>query len=162
MKITLHHHDWADALSDIVAESRSRLSITGLSYLFPNRAALGPWRQLHSNIALAPVRGISVRVMLPAPSSAHPATAQNERTAKQFEQYGVRVQLIAPTKLLHAKTVLVDDKLACVGSGNWTQAATCHNHEVWTVTDDATVVAQLRQIHDVIARQSVAENGVLK
>lgn len=162
MKITLHHHDWADALSDIVAESRSKISLTGLSYLFPSRTALGPWRALHGNISLAPVRGISVRVMLPAPSKAHPATAQNARTAKQFADYKVQVHLIAPTKLLHAKSLLVDDRLACVGSGNWTQAATCHNHEIWTVTDDPGVVAQLRQIHDQIRKLEVQHPEAIK
>ena len=162
MKITLHHHDWADALADIVAESRERITLTGLSYLFPGRSTMSAWRALHSAIALAPTRDVQVHLMLPAPSSAHPATSNNARTARQFEPYRVKVSLIAPTKLLHAKTLLADNRLACIGSGNWTQAAACHNHEVWTVTDDATVVAQLRQIHDLIARQTVLYTEPIK
>ena len=160
MKVTLHGHDWADALADIVLEARKHVTITGLSYLFPGRTTQSAWRALHSAIALAPAREVQVHIMLPSPSSAHPATSNNARTARQFEPYRVRVSLIVPTKLLHAKTMLVDNRLACVGSGNWTQAAACHNFEAWTVTDDPAVVAQLRQIHDQIARQAILHTEV--
>lgn len=53
----------------------------------------------------------------------------NQRAAATLHAVGIRVAFAPPANLLHAKTVTIDESIIWCGSGNWTAAATAHNHE---------------------------------
>lgn len=60
---------------------------------------------------------------------------------------GVKAFLLPSMKLLHAKTVMIDNKIAWAGSGNWTAAASNHNHEFYIRTTDPLAVSALAGFH---------------
>ncbi|XP_057377468.1 uncharacterized protein LOC130699181 [Daphnia carinata] len=62
--------------------------------------------------------------------------SQNHR----FMKDGIRVQINKPPFLMHHKFVIIDDKVLCFGSFNWTSQAVTGNNESVVVTNDPWVV----------------------
>jgi cardiolipin synthase len=93
-------------------------------------------------------RGVDVEVMLPG-KNADQRFVQLAAEA-QFERLldaGVRIWSYQPT-MIHAKIVLVDDVVACVGSANFDRRSMKLNHEVEVMVLDRGVVAELDRHYD--------------
>lgn len=93
-------------------------------------------------------RGVDVEVLLPGPN-AHSRFVQLAAEA-QFQKLmdaGVRIWSYRPT-MIHAKIVLVDDAVACVGSANFDRRSMKLNHELEVIVLDRAVVAELDRHYD--------------
>ena len=100
-------------------------------------------------------RGVDVEVLVPG-AKADQRFVQLAAEA-QFEKLldaGVRVWSYQPT-MIHAKIVLVDDLVACVGSANFDRRSMKLNHEVEVVVLDPDVVAVLDRHFDEDVGNSV-------
>jgi phosphatidylserine/phosphatidylglycerophosphate/cardiolipin synthase-like enzyme len=141
--IYYHGADWAAAMRAECDHAQTSILITALSVLPPGRDASGPWPELYAAWKTAAQRGIKVRVWLPAPSAAHPATRQNHTSAIKMAAAGLFPHLVPGAKLLHAKTCTIDCKSVWIGSGNFTCAAAHHNHEAYLRADCAHIAREL-------------------
>lgn len=130
--------------ADIAAAARC-VTISSLSLHPPRKSNTANIAHLWTALAAAVKNGSIVTVYLPAPSKAHPATAMNQAAAHRLHAIGVLVVFVPSVRLLHAKTVSIDDKIAWVGSGNWTAAATAHNREAYLRVDSPTIARRLAQ-----------------
>ena len=93
-------------------------------------------------------RGVDVEVLLPG-KNADQRFVQLAAEA-QFQKLldaGVRIWSYEPT-MIHAKIVLVDDAVACVGSANFDRRSMKLNHEVEVVVADPSVCAVLDGHYD--------------
>jgi cardiolipin synthase len=103
-------------------------------------------------------RGVDVEVMVPG-DNAHSRIVQLAAEA-QFEKLmaaGVRIWSYAPT-MMHAKIILVDDLVACVGSANFDRRSMKLNHELEAIVLDPSIVAELdRHYEDDVARSELIE-----
>ena len=103
-------------------------------------------------------RGVDVEVLLPG-KNADQRFVQLAAEA-QFEtlmEAGVRIWSYQPT-MIHAKIVLVDDVVACVGSANFDRRSMKLNHEVEVVVSDPRVVSVLDAHYD----EDVANSELIK
>jgi phosphatidylserine/phosphatidylglycerophosphate/cardiolipin synthase-like enzyme len=125
------HLFWAAPLAADIAAARESVTITALSFQPPRRKHSGALAVLWNAIAAAIANGATVTVVLPAPNRTHPAAAFNAIAATALHALGARSRLINSTRLLHAKTAVIDKRILWIGSGNWTTAATTHNHEAY-------------------------------
>ena len=99
-------------------------------------------------LCAASSRGVDVEVLLPGPN-AHSRFVQLAAEA-QFQKLmdaGVRIWSYEPT-MIHAKIVLVDDAVACVGSANFDRRSMKLNHELEVIVMDEQVVAELDRHYD--------------
>jgi cardiolipin synthase len=80
-------------------------------------------------------RGIWVRVLVASPDT----VAVNAASRQQLERTGVAVRYLE-SPYLHAKYVVVDGRLAYVGSHNLSAGSLDENREVGVITDNVTVV----------------------
>lgn len=122
---------WALALAADIAAASWAVNITTLSFQIPRHPNDTPHGQLIAQILAAPLRGVRVNVSMPAPSKTHAACAFNLLSAKTLADAGCFVWWAPPANLLHAKTAVIDDNIAWVGSGNYTAAAANHNRECY-------------------------------
>jgi cardiolipin synthase A/B len=83
-------------------------------------------------------RGVRVRVLVAAPES----IAVNAVTRSELEGTGVAVRYLE-TPYLHAKYIVVDTRVAYVGSHNLSAGSLDENREVGVITDDSMVVSTL-------------------
>lgn len=155
MQTTLHTIDWADAMRHDFEKAQKSIAITALSFLCPRGNKIDPWNRYYMSLAEAALRGVTVSVTLPAPTLAHPATLRNDSAADRLAQIGVTTNLLISGNLLHAKTAIVDNAIAWVGSGNMTAAAAHHNHEAYLRTTDATAVSALAKLQQLLRMAAV-------
>ncbi|MEX2659291.1 MAG: cardiolipin synthase [Acidimicrobiales bacterium] len=132
--------DIANVLAALLTLAKRRVRITS-AYFAPDDHFLGL-------LADAASRGVDVEVMLPG-SNADQRFVQLAAEA-QFQRLldaGVRIWSYQPT-MIHAKVVLVDDMVACVGSANFDRRSMKLNHEVEVMVLDHGVVAELNGHYD--------------
>jgi len=125
------HTDWPLAIAADITGASSLITVTALSMHQPRRDSGTAYSTLFNALAAAPARGVLCVVYLPDSSISHPATAQNRTTAAALHALGCKVHTVPVSRLLHAKTVAIDDALIWVGSGNWSAAAAHFNHECY-------------------------------
>ncbi|MCI3948464.1 MAG: cardiolipin synthase [Acidimicrobiales bacterium] len=127
--------DIANVLAALLTLATRRVRITS-AYFAPDETFM-------NLLVDAGERGVDVEVLLPG-ENADQRFVQLAAEA-QFEKLlaaGVRVWSYRPT-MIHAKIVLVDDLVACVGSANFDRRSMKLNHEVEVVVLDPDVVAVL-------------------
>ncbi len=107
-------------------------------YFVPSQAAL---------FALdgAAMRGLDVRLLLPARSDSKLVDASARSYFKRLQQAGVRIYLYGP-RMLHSKALLVDDGLAVIGSANFDSRSFRLNFELSVLFCDDSVAADLDRI----------------
>lgn len=131
MENTTLHFDWAAPMATDIDAARRALVASSLSLHPPRRRSASPLSLLWLSLASALARGVSLDFFLPTPSRSHPATAMNGHAADELHKLGATVHFLPVENLLHAKTLSIDNEIAWVGSGNWTAAASAHNHEAY-------------------------------
>lgn len=105
------------------------------AYFIPNRS----WRRALLGAAR---RGCDVRVMVPRNSDVPGIGSASRSTWTRLLRGGVRILEFLPT-MLHAKTVLVDEEWAAVGSYNLDHRSLRYNWEVALAIVDPRVCAAL-------------------
>jgi cardiolipin synthase len=139
--------DIANVLAALLTLAKRRVRITS-AYFAPDETFV-------NLLVDAGQRGVDVEVLLPG-TNADQRFVQLAAEA-QFEKLlgaGVRVWSYQPT-MVHAKIVLVDDLVACVGSANFDRRSMKLNHEIEVVVLDPDVVALLDRHFDEDVAQSV-------
>jgi cardiolipin synthase len=132
--------DIANVFATLLTLAKHRVRITS-AYFAPDEHFL----QL---LCDAGGRGVDVEVLLPG-KNADQRFVQLAAEA-QFERLldaGVRVWSYQPT-MVHAKIMLVDDMVACVGSANFDRRSMKLNHEIEVMVLDRGFVAELDRHFD--------------
>lgn len=132
--------DIANVFAALLTLAERRVRITS-AYFAPDDHFL-------SLLGDAAGRGVDVEVMVPG-TNADQRFVQLAAEA-QFERLldaGVKIWSYQPT-MIHAKIVLVDDMVACVGSANFDRRSMKLNHEVEVMVLDRDVVAELDGHYD--------------
>jgi len=122
---------WADQLAADIGAAKKTITISTMSFSPPRRPSASPFGKLWSALCDAPKQGAHVIVYLPATSSTHPATWNNNHAAHELHKSGIHCVQVQVMRLLHAKTAVIDGRIVWVGSGNWTAAAAHFNHEAY-------------------------------
>ena len=104
--------------------------------------------QVEQALMNAALRGVQVRVLLDKhPYDTNPARVA--QTANRLQQGGVQVRF-APSRFPydHAKTMVVDGKVAFIGSANFTYSGLDTNREYDVETSDAAVAAAVSAVFE--------------
>ena len=115
-----------------VAGARQRIWIVS-PFFVPDDA-------LQTVLRLACRRGIDVRVLVPRRSNMRLADLVRTAYLDELAAAGARIELFEGT-VLHAKLLVIDDRVAMVGSANLDMRSLFTNHEVAVVLYSATDVA---------------------
>lgn len=92
--------------------------------------------------------GKRVRVLLSSTGGGGAIPAINRAAAAWLVQRGVEVRNLGPRRVCHAKVVIVDRRLAVVGSHNWSPSSLMRNFEVSVVIEDESLVRRLVEHFD--------------
>ncbi|MFO0670633.1 MAG: cardiolipin synthase [Polyangiaceae bacterium] len=110
------------------------------AYLVPDESMLFA-------LETAALRGVDVRVLVPKRSDSRTAAAAARSYYDELLRAGVPVNEYAP-RLLHAKTMVVDDAVAIVGTANFDNRSFRLNFEVTAVLFDAKATGRLAEIFE--------------
>jgi cardiolipin synthase len=120
-----------------------------------------PDDSLQSALHLACRRGLDVRIVVPRRSNQRQADWVRTSYLREIGAAGGRIFLYGPA-MLHAKVVILDDRVAMVGSANFDMRSLFINHEVAAVLYDLADVESLAAIaaeYMAAAREDVRPAG---
>lgn len=92
--------------------------------------------------------GKRVRVLLSSAGGGRAIPAINRHAARWLGERGVEVRNLGPRRVCHAKVVIVDGRVAVVGSHNWSWSSLSKNFEVSVLVDGGPLVARLVEHFD--------------
>jgi len=127
-----------DALYDAILTSlysaRRKIQIV-TPYFIPDEPLLNA-------LQLSVRRGVEVRILVPAKSN-HPITDVVRRVyLREMQRVGAKIFYYTPG-MIHAKTVLVDDTLAMIGSANMDSRSLFLNYEVMLIAYSRPQINQI-------------------
>jgi cardiolipin synthase len=117
-----------------IAGARRRIALA-TPYFVPSEA-------LTAALATAALRGVEVRILAPRHSDSRLVTAAARSYYDELAGAGVHIYEYGPA-MLHAKLLLVDERIAAVGSANFDNRSLALNFEVMAVLYDAGLAARL-------------------
>lgn len=124
------------AYAAIIGAARQRLWISN-AYFAPSRGIL---EQLKASAQ----RGVDVRLLLPRKSDIPLIKAASRGYYRELLLAGVKIYEYLPA-VLHAKTLVVDDRVGVIGSTNFDFRSFNFNHECNVLSLDESVAEALRQ-----------------
>ncbi len=114
---------------------------------------LVPGKRLSNALIRAVNRGVSVKVVVPAIND-HPAVqALSEVYLRKLQKAGVEVYAYLP-RMLHAKTMLIDDTWCSIGTANLDYRSFRLNYEINLFSKDASCINQLHSIQARVIAES--------
>ena len=104
-----------------------------------------PDRRTRRHLYQAAGQGVDVRILLPAVSDRRFMLLTARHIYARFLAAGVRVFEYRP-RVLHAKTMVVDGRLATIGTANLDYRSFFHNYEINFVTDHPGICRELVEL----------------
>ncbi len=113
-----------------------------------------PDRRILRILKLAPRRGIDVKIILPETSDHPLIDFAAQSFFKELLVRGVRIYQYK-NKMIHAKTILIDDEWSTVGSLNMDNISLRYNFEANIVSTDTTFNSELKAHFDEDLKNSI-------
>ncbi len=113
----------------MIRESRESIYVMMFEMGYYENHPNSPSNLLVRDLIDARKRGVKVQVILDVREGEDRTTKRNRHTGKILYAGGVDVTYDSLSKTTHAKMMIIDRKLALVGSTNWTFYALTDNHE---------------------------------
>lgn len=137
----------------LIVSARERLWIAS-PYFVPDRAII-------SALQLAALRGVDVRILLPENCDSYVVGLANWSFTKELLPVGVKFYRYT-NGFMHQKVLLMDDKLAGVGTANFDNRSIRLNFEITLLVEEekfATEVAQMLE-RDIAHSREVSEQEI--
>nr|WP_301289454.1 cardiolipin synthase B [Natronocella acetinitrilica] len=151
-RIPRHRHALRRLFREGIRTAEARVCLT-TPYFSPDRRTR---RHLYE----AASRGVQVDLLLPAVSDRRLLQMTARHIYERFLKRGIRVHEYRP-RVLHAKTMVVDRRLATIGTANLDYRSLFHNYEINFVTDNPAICNALEDLFEadlVAARQVTLES----
>jgi hypothetical protein len=138
------------ALQSLFASAGSAIDVCMFHVAYPSDGH--PTRRLIDALVAAHARGVAVRVLMDSDRSTDPyrSTLINTRAKNVLDAAGVAVRFDSPERLLHSKFLVIDRKLAIVGSHNWSAGSYFDFDDLTLVVESAALAAELGQRFDAL------------
>lgn len=91
-------------------------------------------QKFNNAIIDAAKKGVNIKVM-----------ANEYPTIAVLKRNGIKARKIETTRKVHAKLMIIDNKIAIIGSHNYSMGAFTTNYEISVITQDEEVVNRLKQ-----------------
>ena len=139
-------NSWETAVLTLAGEARERLWIAS-PYFVPSEA-------LASTLQTAALRGVDVRILIPAKGDNPLVNLATLTFIKEMEYSGVH--MLAYTEgFLHQKVLLCDTTHSVIGSGNLDNRSLCLNYELSCLIRDEAFAQQLASILEQDMKQAL-------
>jgi len=143
------------AALQVIAGAKESINLAVFQIRYYPEHPESPSNLLIDGLVLAAKRGIKVEVCLEQSKGYNPEnTLDNLKVAYKLTVGGVKVYLDNPKKTLHAKFLVVDRRLALLGSTNWSYYALNDNWETNLLVDSRKIAEELLNYFEAIKKDS--------
>jgi cardiolipin synthase len=131
----------SQTLYSVAISAAERTISIANSYFVPNETSVGL-------LVAASRRGVKVRILVPGKINDVPATKAGARSSfGELLRAGAAIYEYQPT-MMHAKTMVVDDLFATVGSTNFDSRSFYYNDEIELAVYDERIARRLEEMFD--------------
>lgn len=123
-----------DLFTAAIAEAEESIKIS-TPYFIPPQGVF-------DSLRIAAARGVRVEVMTPERGDSRLTTMVTESYLRRIEECGAEVYRY-DNGFLHSKMLVIDDKVASVGTANFDYRSLCENLEVMCLSYDPRIIAHL-------------------
>ncbi len=127
----------------VIQGAQSSIQIMMFEMEYYDKYPQSPSNILIKDLIDARKRGVKVEVILEVREGRDRTAERNRKTGKILSNGGVEVIYDSLFKTTHAKCMVVDGRLALLGSTNWTYYALTNNHEVSALIRSKELVKEL-------------------
>ncbi len=114
----------------IIQEAQASIRVMMFEMAYYEKFPETPSNLLIKELIAARKRGVKVEVILEVKEDKDRTSVRNRQSGKILAAGGVEVIYDSPHKTMHAKCLVVDEKIILLGSTNWTFYALTNNNEV--------------------------------
>lgn len=131
--------NFVPAVVPLIDKAKYRISILVFDWRWYPNDPHSPAQVFNQAIVRASRRHIKVRALVNLAGA-----------VEQLQALGIDCRKVTSKDLLHSKLIIIDDSIVILGSHNFTQSAFGKNFETSIITNDAGVVADLKNYFEVI------------
>jgi phosphatidylserine/phosphatidylglycerophosphate/cardiolipin synthase-like enzyme len=124
--------EYPDVVIPFIKSARSCLDILVYEWNFYQQQPAAKISRFNQEIFAAARRGVSVEALVGRPS-----------ISSIYKQSEIKIKKPVNSSLVHSKLLIIDERIAILGSHNFTHSAFTINHEVSVVLTDASSVTSL-------------------
>ncbi|MCD7932292.1 MAG: cardiolipin synthase [Tannerellaceae bacterium] len=134
----------------VLLQSTIKVIATARKYVYIQTPYFLPTEGLNQALQVAALGGVDVRLMLPKRADAPSVNMASHSFIDDMVKSGAKAYFYNPG-FLHAKLVLADDMVACIGSANMDFRSFEHNFEINAVVYDEDFALQMKKVfyHDM-------------
>jgi len=138
----------------LIDQAKTNLDIFQYAWALYPHASQTSMQKLNYAIKSAATRGVTCRALLHPGSPSDHLRSKNASTASALQVWGISHKFTSASGVLHAKGLLIDKRLAVLGSHNFSMRSMTSNIEISILVDDAAIVQRLLQFYEILWRQS--------
>jgi phosphatidylserine/phosphatidylglycerophosphate/cardiolipin synthase-like enzyme len=143
--IHFHAAGWAEEMRTACDSAKISILISAMSMIPPRTGVSNAWRSLFDSWIAARKRGVAVAIYLAAPQQLPTATRGNNDAGAAAVRGDLSIHFVRGSRLLHAKSLVLDEKQVWIGSGNYTLAATSSNVEMWVNFESRVIADRIKK-----------------
>jgi len=144
--------NWAEPLAVDCSKATQRIQISALSFIPPRKPVLTPWGILWREWVNAVQRGVLVDIVLAAQVQHNAATLNNNSSAAYAAGFNITTRFVSGERLMHAKSIIIDNRIVWLGSGNMTASAAHLNHEIYCRFESELHAAKIQERWNKLTR----------
>lgn len=122
-------HEFSKRVIELIDTAKVSLNIVAFDWRWYVDNPSNPMQQVNLAILRAIARGVRVRALL-----------NHRSNLREFNTLGIKAKCLRHKKPLHAKMIMIDDKIVVSGSHNMTRSALALNYEISYVLFDADLI----------------------
>lgn len=130
-----------------IREAQREILIATYKMDYNERASKRHLNALVEALHQASKRGVHVRCLLNMDKENTQIGRINARASRLLEKRGVITRKGAMGRTIHAKLVIIDEKIVIVGSHNLSESSLCRNFEVSLLIRDPVIALDLKEIY---------------
>ncbi|MBI2447812.1 MAG: hypothetical protein HYV48_04730, partial [Candidatus Omnitrophica bacterium] len=130
--------EYFDVLHRVLSEAASTIDIQMYFMIANPEDTDDPVSVLIEDLIKAKDRGVMLRIILEDSKF-----SENYSAYKMLTLAGIKIDFDSPASLLHSKVIVIDGKIAVLGSANWSRAAFYDNHEASVIIRSGEICRQL-------------------
>jgi phosphatidylserine/phosphatidylglycerophosphate/cardiolipin synthase-like enzyme len=141
--VLVNDRDYVPFLLSSITEAEQYIHVVMYFMKYYPQDSLNGVSQLQRALIACGQQDIDVKIVLEWSDYNSSLNATNESTFVYLDSLGLEVRFDPVSVTTHAKFVIIDDRIAYIGSSNWSISAFEENNEVNIKIEDQTVVREM-------------------
>lgn len=136
--------NYAPVVESLISSATKEILMSIFCARFKKRNNYQGSKTILEALSKAQNRKVAVNILLHGGKNYSIITRWNRAGLKTFRSFGLRPKLAASEKTIHCKFIIIDGKIAVIGSHNLTESSLTRINEVSVVVEDFIVAQKLR------------------